>query len=106
VSAVVTRDDVYSGPCASDSPDLIALFQPGYRVSWSTALGGVGKGLFEDNAKRWGGDHIVDPIHVPGVLFIDRPFGADSARLLDLAPTILSALGVPKGVAMEGESLI
>ena len=106
VSAVVTRDDVYSGPCASDSPDLIALFQPGYRVSWSTALGGVGAGLFEDNTKRWGGDHIVDPIHVPGVLFIDRPFRADSARLLDLAPTILSALGVPKGVAMEGESLI
>jgi predicted AlkP superfamily phosphohydrolase/phosphomutase len=105
VSAVVAREDVYSGPCAADSPDLIALFQPGYRVSWSTALGGMGNGLFEDNTKRWGGDHIVDPIHVPGVLFIDRPFHADGASLLDLAPTILAALGVPKGSAMEGKSL-
>jgi bisphosphoglycerate-independent phosphoglycerate mutase (AlkP superfamily) len=74
-------------------------------VSWSTALGGMGNGLFEDNTKRWGGDHIVDPIHVPGVLFIDRPFHADGASLLDLAPTILAALGVPKGSAMEGKSL-
>jgi bisphosphoglycerate-independent phosphoglycerate mutase (AlkP superfamily) len=39
------------------------------------------------------------------VLFIDRPFHADGASLLDLAPTILAALGVPKGSAMEGKSL-
>ena len=39
---------------------------------------------------------------VPGVLFMNRPFRGEGARLLDLAPTILAALGVPKGPAMEG----
>jgi predicted AlkP superfamily phosphohydrolase/phosphomutase len=105
ISAVVSRDDVYVGPYAAESPDLIALFNPGYRVSWATALGGVPEGLFEDNVKRWGGDHVVDPARVPGVLFMDRPFRGDDARLVDLAPTILAGLGVPIGDAMEGESL-
>ena len=39
------------------------------------------------------------PVHEPAV-------PGETARLLDLAPTILAALGVPKGPAMEGESLL
>jgi bisphosphoglycerate-independent phosphoglycerate mutase (AlkP superfamily) len=69
-------------------------------------MGGVAEAAFEDNRKKWSGDHIVDPALVPGVLFVDRPFRGDAARLEDLAPTILEALGVPKGPAMEGSSLI
>lgn len=106
VRAVVTRDDVYSGPYAGESPDLIACFAAGYRVSWATALGGIPRGHVEDNIKRWGGDHIIDPALVPGVLFMNRPFDGARASLLDLAPTILAALGVPRGSAMEGSSLI
>ena len=60
----------------------------------------------EDNTKKWSGDHIIDPDRVPGVLFMNRPFRGEGARLLDLAPSILAALGVPKGPAMEGESLL
>jgi hypothetical protein len=75
-------------------------------VSWSTALGGIPQALFEDNVKKWGGDHIIDPSLVPGVLFMNRPFRDERASLLDLAPTILAALGVPKGPVMEGESLL
>ena len=56
--------------------------------------------------KKWSGDHIIDPDRVPGVLFMNRLFRGDAARLTDLAPTILAALGVPKGPAMEGESLL
>jgi bisphosphoglycerate-independent phosphoglycerate mutase (AlkP superfamily) len=81
-------------------------FAEGYRVSWATALGGVPTGLCEDNVKKWGGDHIIDPTLVPGVLFMNRSFDGDAARLVDLAPTILAALGVPKGPAMEGKSLL
>ncbi len=106
VRAVVTRDAVYSGAYAADSPDLIACFAAGYRVSWATALGGVPRGYVEDNVKRWGGDHIIDPALVPGVLFMNRAFDGARASLLDLAPTILAALGVPKGGAMEGTSLL
>jgi predicted AlkP superfamily phosphohydrolase/phosphomutase len=105
IRTVLTRDQLYHGPYASESPDLLVNFAEGHRVSWSTALGGVPAGHFEDNLKKWGGDHIVDPCLVPGVLFMNRAFRGETARLLDLAPTVLAALGVPKGPAMEGESL-
>jgi predicted AlkP superfamily phosphohydrolase/phosphomutase len=106
IRRVARREDVYAGPCVGDAPDLVVLFNEGYRVSWDTALGGVPAGLIEDNVKRWGGDHIIDPALVPGVLFMSAPFRAEGARLLDLAPTILSAFGVPNGEVMEGESLL
>ncbi|MFQ5747051.1 MAG: alkaline phosphatase family protein [Gemmatimonadota bacterium] len=106
ISRVVSREDVYSGDCASDSPDLVACFGEGYRVSWGTALGGVPAGHFEDNTKRWGGDHIIDPDFVPGVLFMNRPFAGEGASLVDLAPTVMEALGAEKGPKMEGASLL
>ena len=101
-----TRHDVYSGPFAAESPDVVVRFSRGYRASWSTALGGVPEGQFEDNTKRWGGDHIVDPALVPGVLFANRPIRTERAALVDLAPTMLAALGVTPGAAMEGSSLL
>jgi predicted AlkP superfamily phosphohydrolase/phosphomutase len=106
VRSVVTREQVYRGSYADESPDLVVNFSEGYRVSWGTPLGGVPAGLFEDNVKRWGGDHVIDPELVPGILFMNQPFKKDQPSLVDLAPTILNALGVPKGSAMEGEDLI
>ncbi len=106
VRSVFTREQVYTGPYASESPDLVINFSRGYRVSWGTPLGGVPEGLFEDNVKRWGADHVIDPALVPGVLFMNRPFNGEGARLVDMAPTILKALGLPKGPAMEGDSLL
>jgi len=106
INNVVTREQVYSGAFAHESPDLLVNFAEGYRVSWGTALGGAPEGYFEDNVKKWCGDHIIDPCLVPGVLFMNREFDGEKARLLDLAPTILEALGVPKGPAMEGDSLL
>ena len=106
VRGVKLREEIYRGPYAEESPDLLVLFAEGYRASWSTALGGMGEGLFEDNTRRWGGDHIVDPALVPGVLFMSRRFNAASPGFLDLAPTVLAALGVPKGPAMEGSDLL
>lgn len=106
VRSVSTRDQVYTGPYALESPDLVVNFSEGYRVSWGTPLGGVPQGLFEDNVKRWGADHVVDPNLVPGVLFMNHPFDEEKPSLVDMAPTILSALSVPKGPAMEGDDLL
>jgi predicted AlkP superfamily phosphohydrolase/phosphomutase len=106
VRAAVRREQVYSGPYVNEAPDLIVLPASGYRVSWGTTLGGVPCGHFEDNVKKWSGDHIVDPALVPGILFLNRPFRPGPADLVDLAPTILAALGVPRHPVMEGESLL
>lgn len=106
IREVKTREQVYRGPCANEAPDLLVCCNAGYRASWSTALGGMGTELIEDNDKRWSGDHIVDPTLVPGVLFMNRAFRGESPSLLDLAPTVLAALGVPRGQAMEGDNLL
>jgi predicted AlkP superfamily phosphohydrolase/phosphomutase len=106
IHQVQPREAIYHGPYLEEAPDLMVDFAPGYRISWSSSMGGIAESVFEDNVKKWSGDHIIDPAHVPGALFMNRPFRAERARLLDLAPTILAALGVPKGLAMEGESLL
>ena len=105
IERILKADQLYQGPFAADAPDLLALFRRNYRASWTTALGGVPRTVFEDNTRRWGGDHIVDPSLVPGVLFMSRPFREESASMLDLAPTILEHFGVSPGDAMEGRSL-
>jgi len=103
---VKSSEEVYSGPFVAEAPDLLVHFAEGYRASSKTSMGGVASSVFEDNRKKWSGDHIIDPALVPGVLLMDRPFQGQSARLEDLAPTILEAMGVPKGPAMEGRSLL
>ncbi|MCI0378260.1 MAG: alkaline phosphatase family protein [Gemmataceae bacterium] len=106
VRSVSAREEVYKGAYAAEAPDLIVNFADSYRASWGTALGGVADALFEDNRKKWSGDHIVDPSLVPGVLFMNRPYQSEGAKLVDLAPTILDAFGVAKGPAMEGRSVL
>ncbi|MBL8207194.1 MAG: alkaline phosphatase family protein, partial [Blastocatellia bacterium] len=106
IRGVMTREELFNGAYAHESPDLLVNYAGGYRVSWATSLGGIPQHTFEDNTKKWSGDHLVDPALVPGVLFMNQPFQGERASLLDMAPTILAALGLPKGDAMEGTSLL
>lgn len=106
VRSAKTRRELYSGVYVDEAPDVMLGFAAGYRASWTTALGGIPAELFEDNVKRWGGDHIIDPELVPGVLFMNRPFDDSRARLVDLAPTILQALSSPVPAVMEGRGLL
>lgn len=106
VSRALPASEVYRGPHLDDAPDVVVGCAPGYRVSSATALGSAPAARFEDNLRRWSGDHVVDPDAVPGVLFMNRPFRSGAARLVDLAPTIMAALGVSPGPLMEGRSLL
>jgi predicted AlkP superfamily phosphohydrolase/phosphomutase len=106
VRSVARREQVYSGPYLNEAPDLLVNFSEGYRVSWDTPLGGVPQGLFVDNHKKWSGDHVIDPALSSGVLFMNQKFRTESPSLVDLAPTILNSLGVPKGAEMEGSDLL
>jgi predicted AlkP superfamily phosphohydrolase/phosphomutase len=107
VRDALTREEAYRGPLVGEAPDVIVRCAAGYRISWSSSLGAVAAGgTFEDNTRKWSGDHIMDPALVPGVLLMNRPFRGDGARLSDLAPTILAALGAPAVVTMEGSTLL
>ncbi|QDV36779.1 alkaline phosphatase family protein [Tautonia plasticadhaerens] len=106
VRSVVPSEHVYSGPYVDEAADLLVHVEKGYRSSWGSAMGRMGDSVFEDNTRIWSGDHIVDPALVPGVLFLNRPFRSEGASMIDLAPTVLDALGLPAGPRMEGRSLL
>jgi predicted AlkP superfamily phosphohydrolase/phosphomutase len=111
IRSISRREEIYSGPFALNSPDLLVNFHRGFRVSWQSAVGGFANSLMEDNMRRWSGDHIVDPQSVPGVLFMNRRCALDASaamtpQIIDLAPTILNYLGVPVPEAMEGTTLL
>ena len=96
----------WNGPYRGDGPDLLPGYEVGYRVSWDCAKGSVFPALFEDNTKRWSGDHCVDSEIVPGVLFTNVPLENRDARLMDLGPTVLDLFGVPVPAYMTGRSLL
>ena len=86
----------------AEAPDLIIGYNDGYRTSWDAAVGKVTARVFEDNRKAWSGDHSVDPLLVPGVLFSNREIEAEDPGIEDMAPTALELFGVERPAWMEG----
>jgi predicted AlkP superfamily phosphohydrolase/phosphomutase len=85
VAEVFDGDIIYPGNANGDAPDLVIGYQPGYRASWQTTLGGVPKQLLEVNARKWSGDHCIVPAAVPGVLFTSFQPDQPLRKLADIA---------------------
>jgi len=102
---VYRREEVYSGRYLGETPDLILGFKEGYRVSWQTALGGIPKEIFEDNLKKWSGDHCsYDPSITAGVFFCNRKLTSQKIHVMDIAPTLLELFALPVPSEMDGKS--
>ncbi|MCZ2076836.1 MAG: alkaline phosphatase family protein [Bryobacterales bacterium] len=97
---------LYRGPYLDAAPDLIVGYAEGYRVAWDAATGKTGAEVIEDNDKAWSGDHCVDPLLVPGVLFSNVPIDATDPGIEDMAPTALRLFGVPVPAWMEGAPVL
>ena len=109
--------DLYAGRYAREAADVTVGFQPGWRVSWQTALGGIPKDIIEPNTKAWRGDHCsIDPAVTPGIFLSNRKIKGKSTKkrptgagvfpsLVDIAPSALSSFGIPVAKRMEGEAL-
>lgn len=93
VSGVYRREEIFRGDYESSTPDLCIGFNIGYRASWQSALGGAPQALIEDNLKKWSGTHLVDPKHIPGVLFCSRRGMRQDASIYDVVPTVLREIG-------------
>ena len=104
VKNVYKNKDIYSGAQVANSPDIIVGFQEGYRASWQTAVGGSPAEIFDDNLKKWTGDHIMDPSIVPGIFLSNFTINNDNPTLRDIAPTVLSCFGM-SAPDMEGKAL-
>lgn len=106
VAKVHRRDEMYSGYDPEVVPDLRVANTDGYRVSWDTVLGGIPCAEIDLNLKPWGGDHCsLEPSLVKGILLCNRPLKTVDPVMADLAPTILSALGLPVPDGLDGKSL-
>jgi len=107
IAKVWTREEIYTGFDPNLIPDLRAGNSLNYRVSWQTTLGGVPPDILEDNRKAWSGDHCSnDPDLVRGILFSNRKLGRDDPAMIDIAPTVLKALGLPIPPEMDGKPLL
>ena len=106
ISAVYPSESVYSGPYVSRGPDIVIGTKPGYRSGWTSVTGGIGKDVIYPNDRRWNGDHCHDHRLVPGTLASNVKLRTENATILDIAPTVLRALGVAAPSYMEGKSLI
>ncbi len=106
LQAVYRAADIYRGPYVAEAPDLVIGFAQGYRASWQTTVGATPADVFEDNRKKWSGDHLIDPSFVPGVFLANQPMAAEAPTVYDLAPTVLDALGLSAPAEMEGRSLL
>ena len=106
IRTVYATNALYKGPYLAEAPDLIVGYNEGYRTSWDAAVGKVTAHVFEDNSKAWSGDHCVDPLLVPGVLFSNRKLDADDPGIEDMAPTALQLFGLKPPAWMEGKSLV
>ena len=66
--------------------------------------GGVGREIFEENDRPWGGDHNMNPEDVPGIFFCNRKVAAEDPGIGDIAPTVLELFGVPVPGNMDGRA--
>lgn len=105
VRSVAIAAELY-GAGSSAGADLVIGFERGFRTSWDACLLGCDEPVVAENTTRWTGDHCsVDPELVPGVLFASRPLAEGEARIVDVLPTVLDALGVAKPRDLDGRSL-
>jgi predicted AlkP superfamily phosphohydrolase/phosphomutase len=93
VPRVWTRDEIYRGACVDRAPDLVLDFAPGYDPKGALARTEV----FGRSALT--GMHTYDD----SLFFVNRPgVPTDDLDIVDLAPSILSLLGVAPPVDMDG----
>jgi predicted AlkP superfamily phosphohydrolase/phosphomutase len=88
-------------------PDLVLGMAPGWRTSWETPLGGIPEELFEDNRKKWSGDHASsNAADTEGILFLNRKLAPAAPSIADIAPTVMNLFGVKPPAYMDGRNLL
>ena len=100
VERVWSREEVYRGAKVSEAPDLIVQWREGYT---GNSRIGSGHRIVAPSPVNHSSDHCTESFLLmlgDGV----RP-GRIEARLEDIAPTVLQALGVPGLPGCDGRPL-
>jgi predicted AlkP superfamily phosphohydrolase/phosphomutase len=97
--------ECYRGKLAAHAPEAVLGFAPGYRLADDSAVAEFPERVCKVREDKWAGDHCIDPNHVPGVLFCNKPVAAKAPALRDLAPTILGEFGLEPPAEMTGRPI-
>jgi len=100
IERVWTREEIYSGPRIDLGPDLIPEYREGY--SGDAGIAGGGK-LVTASPVNHSSDHCPESVFL--ALGGGVRHGEIEARLEDVAPTVLHALGVPPASDYDGRVL-
>lgn len=97
---------IFHGAYMASAPDLQLNFEPGYRTSWQTSLGGIPAQILVTNTRNWSGDHCSsDPADTPGIFFSNRSLLTPDPAIVDLAPTVLGIFHVRQPERLDGQRL-
>ncbi len=94
---VLRREDVFTGRHAETAPDILLDPAPLYSLTHA-------KSMVED-ADWLSGDHRMEGVIAASGPRVRPDAFAEPALLVDMAPTILAALGVPASVKHDGQVL-
>ncbi|MGH2654027.1 MAG: alkaline phosphatase family protein [Actinomycetota bacterium] len=97
IRRVLRREDVFTGRHADTAPDILLEPAPLYSLTHA-------KSMVED-ADWLSGDHRMDGVIAARGPRVRPDAFAEPALLVDMAPTILAALGVPTSVKHDGQVL-
>jgi predicted AlkP superfamily phosphohydrolase/phosphomutase len=97
IEGVYRREEIYSGECYAQAPDLVAMPCRGYDLK-----GSIKKDVLTDRGVI-NGAHTYDD----AMLYIQgQQIQKDEVRIVDVMPTILHLMGVPIPQDVDGEVLV
>lgn len=97
--SVVPREKMYHGPHVDAAPDIVTVPRE-FDEMLSTSLRGAQFGPVPESF-----NHKFEGIVALSGRAVDTDASVEGATLLDIAPTVLSALGVPRSERFDGDPL-
>jgi predicted AlkP superfamily phosphohydrolase/phosphomutase len=97
--AVLPREEVFWGPCVDSAVDIVTV-PSGFEQFPTARLSGE---VFGAPDEPW--NHKLYGFVAVAGEGVDATVSLDDAHLLDVAPTVLAALGVPQSDRMDGSAL-
>lgn len=99
INDVFFKEELYSGPCLDDAPDLLLLANPGYDLKGAINKEGVfGKGVFTGAHTREDAVFILQSMDISNSM-------PEIVNITDIAPTILNLLGI-RDIQLDGKALV
>jgi predicted AlkP superfamily phosphohydrolase/phosphomutase len=95
------REELYHGPCLAQAPDLLFELNEGYAASSEPSR----SAFVQDVSDSVIGDHAPEGILIAAGAGVKKGETVAGAALIDLAPTILFALGMDIPSDMDGKVL-